>query len=223
MALTPREHVETIHPWTVIGEYYAGDQILKQYAGLITTIRTADLELLDRNALRRYKDITGDARSAVNLHYARGVVLCDMQVKWYEDQGKDVPLKVTSALETTMAKAKQAKPEAEGGESGTKTKTPRITIKSIIENGLRTGKSPDDILAEVHTHKPDAKADASHVAYYRHFLEKAGELEKQPRAKKEKAPKPEAPAASKLSVATGGKTQRPKPGREAKSTAKARA
>lgn len=225
MALTPREPGVVLNPWTIIGEYYAGDQILKLYAGLVTTIRNVELEILDRNVLRRYKDVSGDDRSAVNFSYAKLVVLCDVQIAWYEQQGNDVPPRVTSAMETTMAKAKQAKAEAEGGETAGKTKAPRVTIKSIIEQGLLAGKSADDILAEVHQHKPEAKADATHVAYYRHFLEKDGKLEKQPRVKKEKAPKPEAPTSAKLAVAAGGKAgaARPKPGREAKSTAKARA
>ncbi len=80
-------------------------------------------------------------------------------------------------------------------------------MKSIAEAGLRAGTNEDQILAQIKKQFPGGKADVSHIRYYRHFLVKAGELEKQPRAKKEKvekAPKslkdaaaPEAPKTSK--------------------------
>ena len=207
MALTHRvrQGDPDFHPWTVIGTYVAGDQEIKLHQGLITTVRQAEHELKDRSVLRRYAEITKDSRASVNLYWARIVVLCDMQVEWYKEQDLPIPAKVTNALESSMAKAKAEKSESEGGSTGSKSKAPRITAKSIITQGLLAGKSAEKILAEVHAKVADSKADGTHITYYRSALEKEGKLEKSERPARAKKVKPAAPSSATMDSATGTK------------------
>ena len=197
---------EITNPWVVIGDEITGKSKVVIYRGLKTTVDNAAITLQDGDVLVRYHELTGDNRSAVNFYLAKLVVLGDVQLAWYEHVGIPIPLKVQHAQEARMAKAKTAKPEAEGGE--TAAKAPRVTTRSIIEQGLLAGKAPEDILKEVKQHKPDGKADLTHVAYYRHFLVKDGKMEappRQPRAKKTAEAKVEAPPSAQTTRAAGKK------------------
>lgn len=84
-----------------------------------------------------------------------------------------------------MAKAQATAPAEEA--AAETTKEPRVTNRSIIESGLLAGTPDEEILAQVKARFPEGKADMKHVAYYRHFLVKAGKLEAQPRKSRKKA------------------------------------
>jgi hypothetical protein len=195
----------------LIAEYEIGGTIFKIYGGRTRTLEEAAKVLEDRRTLiNTYAYISGDTRSALPLRACKTAMLQEIQVKWFEFNQFEVPPRVQQRLEECMAKAQAKAAEAEGTETEGKSKEPRITNRSIIEAGLLAGKSDEDIVAEVKEHFPNGKADAKHVAYYRHFLVKDGKLEAQPRktrAKKAEEPAPEttkaaaAPAARKAAAA----------------------
>jgi hypothetical protein len=190
-----------------IADYDIDTYVFKIWGSRHKTLEYANKVLDDRQALiKTYHFITGDHRLALPLYACRQVVLRHIQVKWFEFNGFEVPVQVTSNLETEMAKAATKTAEDEQGSTEAKTKEPRITNRSIIEAGLLAGKSDEDILAEVKERFPDGKADSKHVAYYRHFLTKEGKLEKQPRKSRAKAEATEeAPAPAKAAAAPAAK------------------
>ena len=159
------------------------------YSGLHHTLKEAEQELSKKDIVKAYRYLSGDERLDFSMARATKVVLGEVQNAWYEANGKDIPPEVMSNQERRLQEALVAKKDeaAEGGEK--KAKEPRVTVKSIIEAGLRAGKEEEAIVKEVKKAFPDGKADASHVRYYRHFLVKAGELEKLPRKTKPKAEK----------------------------------
>lgn len=184
-------------PWYVpprkfkwlIAEYEIGGTTFNIYGSRHRTLEEAEKKLRSRTALiLAYQHLTGDMRSALPFNAVTRAMICHVQVKWFEFNGFEVPVKVASNEEESMAKAAKAAAtdETEGQPAATKEK--RVTNRSIIESGLRSGKSDEDILAEVKEHFPEGKADMKHVAYYRHFLVKAGEIEAQPRKSRAKAP-----------------------------------
>lgn len=160
------------------------------YSGLMYTIELAEKALGPKQIVLAYKFLSGDERLDFSMRKARQVVLGEVQNAWYEANGKDIPQSVMSQQEHRLREALVAKKEeaAEGGEKA--AKEPRVTVKSIIEAGLRAGTANEKILADVKKQFPNGKADDSHIRYYRHFLVKNGELEKLPRQTKTKAEKP---------------------------------
>lgn len=221
----------------------------KIYGSQVKTIEEAERVLYDRQLLVRcYHFLTDDNRLALPFNACRAVVLGHIIEIWYEVSGYEVPAKVTRNQEARMAKAKETTAEAEAAaaeKGAVATKEPRVTVKSIISTGLLAGRTEDQILAEVKTHFPNGKADAKHVAYYRHFLVKDGKMEKpvkapkppkEPKAKKEPAAAAAAPAATKVSATKGAAVgtvtatapanasgaAAPKPGRESTSTQKSK-
>lgn len=162
------------------------------YGSLGLTLDTAEREINNKQVVNAYRFLSGDERLDFSMVAARKVVLYEVQSAWYEANGKDIPQSVMSQQELTLREAMvatKAKDEAAAAAGATKTKEPRVTVKSIIEAGLRAGTSNEEILKQVKAKFPEGKADDSHVRYYRHFLVKAGELEKLPRPTKPKAEK----------------------------------
>ena len=205
----------------VFADYAIGGSTFKIYGSKVRTLEEAERRLRDRRTLiLSYHFLADDDRTILPLSACRDVVLGEVQHVWYEVHGLEIPDYMIQRQEERMAKAKQAAPEQDGAQP--KEKGPRITNRSIIENGLLAGQSNEQILAAVKQQFPDGKADASHITYYRNALVKDGKLEKQPRQTKAKKAEeastaPATPA--KVSARAGGV----KPGRESKSTAKARA
>lgn len=182
------------------------------YGSQLKTVEEAETRLFDRQTLVKcYHFLTDDHRLDLPLNACRGVVLGEIIRIWYEVSGIEVPAQVTINQEVRMAKAKEttAAAEAAAAENGAAptTKEPRITNRSIIENGLLAGKSDEEILAAVKAQFPNGKADSKHIGYYRHYLVKDKKLEKQerkPRAKKEKAAVAEVVAEPAKVAATAG-------------------
>lgn len=178
------------------------------YGSQLRTVEEAERKLWDRTlVVRCYHFLTDDTRLALPLNACREVILGELIKVWYETSGFEVPAKVTRNQEVRMAKAKAtdaAAEQAAEGTTATATKEPRITSRSIIVAGLLAGTPNEEILAQVKRHKPNSKADDKHIAYYRHYLEKDGKLEKKPRPVKEK------PAAPATAAANGqGETSAP--------------
>lgn len=161
------------------------------YSGLMHTLEVAEKELGSKEIVQAYKFLSGDPRLDFSMRAARVVVLGEVQNAWYEANGKDIPQSVMSNQEQRLREALVAKKAEDTAASGEKTKTkePRVTVKSIIEAGLRAGTPNEDILKAVKKEFPNGKADDTHVRYYRHFLVKKGELAKLPRVTKPKAEK----------------------------------
>ena len=159
------------------------------YSGLVYTLQEAEKELGQKEVIRAYRFLSGDERLDFSFDKAKLVVLGEVQNAWYENNGYDIPHPVMSNQELRLQEALVAK-KAEDQATEKAPKEKRLTVKSICETGLLAGKPEEEILAEVKKNFPEGKADMSHVRYYRHFLVKEGKLEKQPRAKKEKAEKP---------------------------------
>jgi hypothetical protein len=184
------------------------------YSGLLYTLEQVERELGPKQIVQAYKFLSGDERLDFSMIAARDVVLGEVQNAWYEVNGKDIPQSVMSNQERRLREAMmatKAKDEAATG-SDKKVKEPRVTVKSIIEAGLRAGTANEKILADVKKQFPNGKADDTHIRYYRHFLVKAGELEKLPRATKpkaEKKAKEEAPAKASGSKPTKASASKP--------------
>lgn len=222
----------------VIAEFDIDLIQFKIYGSQQHTIEAAERQLMNRQALVKcYHFLTDDHRLALPWNACRAVVLGEIIRVWYEVSGYEVPAKVTAHQEVRMAKAKEATQAGEAGEAGAtaKTKEPRLTNRSIIEAGLLAGKADEEIMKEVKSHFPNGKADAKHIGYYRHHLVKDGKLaktERPPRAKKttaegtaeaatvEAAPAKVAAKAGTAQAAPAARPGTPKPGREAKTTAK---
>jgi hypothetical protein len=162
------------------------------YGSLGRTLDLAEREINNKQVVNAYRFLSGDERLDFSMIAARKVVLYEVQSAWYEANGKDIPQSVMSSQESILREAMVAtkqKDEAAAAAGEKKAKEPRVTVKSIIEAGLRAGTANEEILKQVKKVFPDGKADDSHVRYYRHFLVKAGELEKLPRVTKPKAEK----------------------------------
>lgn len=185
------------------------------YSGLLHTLEQAEKKLGPKEIVLAYVFLSGDERLDFSMRRARAVVLGEVQNAWYEVNGLDVPQKVASQQEQRLREALVAKKEEAEAAGEKKAKEPRVTVKSIIEAGLRAGTPNEKILADVKKVFPNGKADDSHIRYYRHFLVKAGELEKLPRATKPKAEKKgkeeaAAPAPAKTSGSRPAKASKAK-------------
>lgn len=186
------------------------------YSGLLYTLEQAEKKLGPKEIVQAYVFLSGDERLNFSMARARAVVLGEVQNAWYEVNGYDVPQKVASQQEQRLREALVATKEKEAEAGEKKAKEPRVTVKSIIEAGLRAGTPNEKILADVKKVFPNGKADDTHIRYYRHFLVKAGELEKLPRAtkpkaeKKGKAEEAAAPAPAKTSGSRPAKAQKAK-------------
>jgi hypothetical protein len=196
-----------------------GDEVrLTLYSGLLYTLQLAEKELGPKQIVQAYKFLSGDERLDFSMARARAVVLGEVQNAWYEVNGYDIPQQVVSNQERRLREALVAKKD-EKEEGGTKAaKELRVTVKSIIEAGLRAGTPNEKILADVKKVFPNGKADDTHIRYYRHFLVKAGELEKLPRATK---PKAEKKAKEEAPAAAPAKTSGSRPAKAQKAGAKA--
>ncbi len=197
-------------PWLVIGEVLVGDLPYKLYNGNVTTYNELQITLRDSDMLKQYRRLTGDNRTQVNWSASRDVVYGFITMEWYRARGEAVPAKVAARQEERMAKAKTASPEAPDEAKAKGAKGPRVTSKSIIHAGLLAGDDQDKILAAVRKQFPDRKTDEKHIAYYRHFLERDGKLEKkvkEPKAPKVKAEKTAAPASATVAAASKGKAK----------------
>lgn len=165
------------------------------------TLEQARDELSPTDILHHYYELTKDDRANINLDAALHAVLYHIQVQWFVVSGKPVPAQVTARYEQALGEAKVARKTEAAAEGGTATGSKpkkglsnRVTIKTIAENAIRQGKSVDDTIAEVKAAYPNSKFNAKHVGYYRHFMVQRGEVEKLPRAKKEKPAATETPA-----------------------------
>lgn len=205
----------------LIAEYGIGEATFPIYGSRAKTLAAAEKRLEDRTTLiRSYSYLTGDTRSALPYNACRKAMLAEIQAKWFEFNGYEVPGEVASALEERMAKA-QATQQAEDQVAEAPAKEKRVTNRSIIEGGLLAGKSEEDILAEVKEHFPNGKADSKHVAYYRHFLVKGGQLEAQPRKSRKKDAAEQAPEAVQAAAAPAARKAVAAPARAAAAPAKA--
>jgi len=192
--LKHREAVEVPDFKAAVGTYLVGGIAITIYRGLSRTMEFAEKEIGWTHAQKHYRDLMHDTRLALPYSKVMAVVLGDVQNRWYTTCGFDIPAEVMSNQEKRMAEATTAAPETEATEAGEAAQgkakgKDRITNKSIIEAGIIAGKSEEEILAEVKSHFPNGKADSKHVAYYRHFLQKAGTIPKPDKVKKEKKAK----------------------------------
>lgn len=187
------ERTGVVYHWThplklnqLLAEYDIALVQFKIYGSQGRTYDAALKQLFDRQTLVKcYHFLTDDHRLDLPLNACREVVLGEIMRIWYEVSELEPPARFIINQEARMAKAKETTQAAEAaGEAGTATavKEPRVTNRSIIENGLLAGQSNEEIMKAVKARFPDGKADDKHIGYYRHFLVKAGKLEKQPRA-----------------------------------------
>ncbi len=170
------------------------------YKGLTVTYDAA-IKLSRKNVLLLYKYFTGDyARVDASFYSIQGVVVGEIQNRWYAANGLSLPPRVEANQAQRLEDAKMAKKNetTEKAEKTATPKEPRVTVKSVITAGLLAGKPDADIAAEIQEMFPDkaaAKNPSQHISYYRSALVSDGQLEKQPRQSKPKAEKVEGEAA----------------------------
>lgn len=90
----------------------------------------------------------------------------------------------------------------------------RVTVKSIIEDGIKNGYTSARILKDVAKKKPDSKADETHIKYYSGQLKRAGEIDEETHQKysgKKGRPTAEKPAAKKAAEKPAAKKAVEKP------------
>lgn len=167
------------------------------YRSLALTLEEAKRRLDWQDMLQRYREISKDERLLVSTYRVQNCVIGWIQLQWYELmeelEGQAIPPRVIAQQEQRLREAVVAEAtETQEKTKPAKEKKPRI--RAIIEQGLLSGKSDEEMLAEIKQYHPDAKAVtdfAKHKAYYVHFLVKAGKMTKPEKPVKVKAEKAE--------------------------------
>ena len=202
----------------VIGYAEYGQEGTKHYTKIplyrshLRTCHLAREQMTQRQVIIAYEQIAdANVPPGASMKETREVVVGDIQNRWYQTAGVALPPRVEQSQAQRLEETKMAKAKKDTTEKA--AKEPRITVKSIVTNGLLAGHSDEQIAESIVEQCPDtaaAKAPNTHIAYYRSMLVKAGELEKQPRKSRAAAEEKPAKAKAKAKKAPAKKSGKAK-------------
>jgi hypothetical protein len=188
---------------------------VQMFKGQSTTLHRADHALTNLEVVQAYKALSGDPRNSYDFVKAKAVVLGEIQLRWFEMSGLEIPTRVSNNQKARIQEARMSDETStatvDGAATTQTTGTPakkkeaggRLTARSILEKGIlakggiMTDAEQDELIAEVKRQIPSSRAYRSHITYYLHYLVKTKQLPESVKAQKQpKAAKPVATEAA---------------------------
>lgn len=154
-------------------------------------------DMHEREIIFAYRAITGDKQPVNYIDPARKVVMGQIQLDWFEINNIEVSeimaKKQVERVETAVEEVNNAEGAVEGATVSKAGRKPRATVKALITGRLRDqlndpSVTDEMIIEEIKAAFPNkiaAQNPTQHIAYYRSFMIKNGELPKRPRKVRE--------------------------------------